>query len=656
MQDILEKAKIGSYVPPIDIQDPATNTVPKILRYQSRKYGNKKVAMRKKSLGIWQEYHWEESYAHVKKVCLGLVALGLHHGEKVSIVGDNDPEWFWAEWAVQSVGGVAVGLYVDSIPDELQYIINHSESVIVFAKDQEQVDKILSFIEKSPQIRKIIYWEYKGMWKYEQPLLISWGEVEELGRKYEEEHPGKFDELIDQTKPEDLALISYTSGTTGLPKGALASHWTMLANAFWQLVAMPWSDADDYLSYLPPAWVGEQFFGIAGGLIAGPRINFPEEPETVTENLREIAPKFLIFNPRLWESIASTIQAKMIDAYPLKRFFYNRAQTIGYKRADAELAGKQLNFLERVINKVADLVVFRCVRDRMGLSGLRFGITGGGPLSPECFRFFRALNVPIRQIFGSSEILPLTAHISGKERGIEGESIGFVAPGREVRIMDDNEILGRGDGLCLGYYKDPEKTAEALGDGWYHSGDAGHLIEEGKVIYWDRVKDLLELSSGIKFPPQYIEGKLKFSPYVKDCMVVGGKDRGYVSVIIALDYEICSRWAESLSIAYTTFIDLSQKDEIIELISKDIRKVNRNLPEAQRVKKFANLHKEFDPDEAELTRTRKLRRAFMEDRYKAIIEGMYSEKKEVDIEAPVVYRDGRRAVVKTVIKINKIEE
>ena len=656
MEDILEKAKIGSYVPPIDINDPATNTVPKIFRYQRRKYGNKKVAMRKKNLGIWQEYPWEEGYEHVKKVCLGLVALGLRHGEKVSIVGDNDPEWFWAEWAVQSAGGVAVGLYVDSIPDELQYIINHSESVIVFAKDQEQVDKILSFIEKSPQIRKIIYWEYKGMWKYEQPILISWREVEDLGKEYEKEHPGKFEELIDQTKPEDLAIISYTSGTTGLPKGALASHWTMLSNAYWELIAMPWFEDDDYVSYLPPAWVGEQFFGIAGGLIAGPRINFPEEPETLMENLREIAPKFLIFNPRLWESIASTIQAKMIDAHPFKKFFYNRAQTIGYKKADAELAGKQLSFLGRVINKVADLVVFRCVRDRMGLSGLRFGITGGGPLSPECFRFFRALNVPIRQIFGSSEILPLTAHISGKERDIEGESIGFVAPGREVRITDDNEILGRGDGLCLGYYKDPEKTAETLGDGWYHTGDAGHLTEEGKVIYWDRVKDLLELSSGIKFPPQYVEGKLKFSPYVKDCMVLGGKDRGYVTAIIALDYEICSRWAESHSIAYTTFIDLSQKDEIIKLIREDIGKVNRNLPEAQRVKKFANLHKEFDPDEAELTRTRKLRRTFMEDRYKAITEGMYSDKKEVHVEAAVVYRDGRRAVVKTVIKINKIEE
>ena len=626
------------------------DTIPKLLMENDKKYGNNKIAMRKKEFGIWNEYSWKNCYEHVKYFCLGLVSLGFGKGDKAAIVGDNDPQWFWGEWAAQAVGGVAVGLFVDSILSEVEYILKHCEAKFVIAKDQEQVDKILKLKDNLPQLVKVIYWESKGLWKYEESLILSWDKVEKLGRKYEETHPGVFEEMIHTVKPDDIAFITYTSGTTGLPKGAVHSHKTAILCSQNQLKLYPWYSEDDYLSYLSPAWIGEQCLGMIAGLKVAAVVNFPEEPETVTENIKEIGPRFLLFNPRMWESMASTVLAKMLDAGLIQRFFYHLFLPVGYKMIDFQIEGKKAPILWKLLHRIADFVIFRCLRDRLGLSKLRFGINGGGPLSPDCFRFFRAIGVPLVQEFGLSELLPVTGH----SKGFDLDSIGHVAPGAEIKIGENNEILIRGEGLFLGYYKNPEETEKACAGGWFHTGDAGNFDGQGRLIYWDRVKDLVELSSGVKFPPQYIEGKLKFSPYIKDCMAMGGKERAYVAAIIAIDFEVCGRWAEGHSLPYTTIIDLSQKDQICELIKKEINAVNRTLPEAQQVKKFVNLYKEFDPDEAELTRTRKLRRSFMEEKYKGLVEALYSDQGEYAIEAPFVYRDGRTGVVKTVMKVNSV--
>jgi long-chain acyl-CoA synthetase len=628
------------------------DTIPKLLYSCYKKYGDKKVAMRKKNFGIWQEYTWKDCYDHVKYFSLGLISLGLKRGDRVSIVGDNDPEWFWGEYAVQAIGGVAVGLYVDSIPSEIRYIVNHSDTRFILAKDEEQLDKILSLKEELPQIAKVIYWEDKGMWKYEEPLLMYWREVEEVGKEYDEAHPGFFEEQIEKVQPNDYAIFSYTSGTTGEPKGVIHTHRTALTCSRNQLELFPWTEEDDYLSYLPPAWIGEQFLGIVGGLLAVPRINFPEELDTVTENIREIAPRVLLFNPRLWESMAATVQAKMLDAASINRFIYNLALKVGYKVIDYQVERKKIPLVWKCVSRLADWMVFRHLRDRLGLSKIRFAVTGGGPLSPDCFRFFRAMGIPMVQEFGFSEILPVTGHANDQW---DVDSIGQEAKGVQIKIGDDNEILVRSEGLCLGYYKNPEETRAKIVDGWFHTGDAGYMDKERKLIYWDRVKDLIELASGAKFPPQYIEGKLKFSPYIRDCIVLGGKEREFVAAMIAMDFDISGRWAETHRLPYTTFTDLSQKEEIIDLIKKDIKKVNQTLPEEQRVKKFISMHKEFDPDEAELTRTRKLRRSFMEERYKGIIEAIYSGQDVYSIESALVYRDGRTGVVKAEIKINSLE-
>lgn len=625
------------------------DTLPKWLRHNAEKYGDTKVAMRHKDFGLWNAYTWPDCYQRCKYFALGLLSLGLRRGDKVAIVGDNDPYWYWAEYAAQAVGGIILGLFVDCIPSEAKYIVEHSDSSFIIAKDQEQVDKMLGFAHELPQVRKIIYWEYKGMWSYDSPLLIGWEEVEELGRKYEQAHPGSFEENIDKGKGDDYASFLYTSGTSGLPKGAMHTHKTTLSGGKAILAMFPWTDRHNYLSAFAPGYVGDQMFGVTAGLMAATQINFPENADTVVENIREVAPEFLMFTGRMWEAIASSVTSRMLDSSRLKQFFYNLFLSVGYRKADFELNDKRLSLLWRALYFIGHLIVFRPLKDKLGLVHLRNGISAGAPLSPDCLRFFRAIGIPMQQAYGYSELATASGHLTTDPP--DSDTVGRVAPGSEVRITDENEILTKGDGLFIGYYKEPEKTEKARGDGWFHSGDAGSINDRGQVIFWDRLADLLQLRSGIKFPPQYIEGKLKFSPYILDCMVLGGEQRDFVAGIVAIAFEVCGRWAENHNIAYTTFTDLSQKQEILDLVKKDIERVNRTLPPEQRVKRFANLYKQFDPDEAELTRTRKLRRGFMEERYKEMIDAIYSEQDEYAMETSVTYRDGSKGIVRTNIKI-----
>jgi long-chain acyl-CoA synthetase len=627
------------------------DTLPKLLKFNYETWGDTRIAMRHKDFGIWQQYTWKDYYENVKSFALGLKSIGFQPSDKICIIGDNEPEWFWAELACQALRGAAIGIFVDCIPEEVRYIVDHSESIFVVTRDQEQTDKIIQIREEIPRVRKVIYWDPKGMWSYDDPFIMSFDQVKRLGQEYERKSPGFFEKEVEQGKDEDLAIISYTSGTTGKPKGAITTHKNLITTVSSWFQVEPWHFTDRYLSYVPLAWIAEQLFGVAGGLISGASINFPERPETVQNDVREIGPSMILYNSRMWEGLCSTIQTKIEDGSPLKRVLFNLFLPIGYKVADLKMLKRSSNFLWNGLYWLANALVFKPLRDKIGLLHTRSPFTGGALISPGTFRLFRAIGVPLRTIYGTSEAGLCCCHIGDD---VKSESMGRPLPGVGFKISKEGEILWKGDGVFLGYYKEPEKTAEALIDGWWHSGDAGYLDEDGHIIYLDRMADMRELEGGVKYPPQNIEARLKFSPYIKDIIAVGGKQLPYVVALVQIDFESVGKWAERQHIAYTTFTDLSQKPQVYDLIEKEIRALNRTLPESTRVKKFVCLHKELDPDEEELTRTRKLRRDFIEKKYAGIMEAISQSKDSVMAKSEIKYRDGSKGETTILVRIKTL--
>jgi len=623
------------------------DTLPKLVKTNYEERGNH-IAMAMKDFGVWQRYTWKDYYERVKYLSLGLISLGLKAGDKVCIIGDNEPEWFWAEFAIQAAGGVATGIFVDSIPSEVKYIAEQSGAKFAIVNDQEQTDKFLAIKDELPFLKKIIYWDPKGLRNYDEPMLTSFAEVMEQGKKYEKTHPALFQKNIAKGKGDDVAFVYYTSGTTGLPKGAVITHKALINTAKRFIERYPLNESDDLVSNFPAAWVGDSFFATVPHLLTGARLNFPEEPETIAEDTREIGPNFAIYGPRQWEGIVTEIQVKMIDAHPLKRFCYHLFLPVGYKMADFNFAGKKPNLLWRALYQVGHWLLFRPLKDRLGLSNVRFAVTGSSVLSLDTFRLIHAIGIELRQNYAGTEAGFISSHGKGE---IKFESVGRPAIGTEVRLTSDGELLVRSECMFKEYHRDPKKTKEAFKGSWFCTGDAVHIDEDGHLIFLDRLKEMGELATGVKYAPQYIEGRLRFSPYIKDAMVIGGKDKQFVSAIVNIDFTMVGKWAENNRVPYTTFVDLSQKKEVANLVQKDLARVNSYMPQGARVRKFVLLHKEFDPDEAELTRTRKLRRSFMEERYKDLIKAIYSDKEEVIVEAPVTYRDGRKGSITTAIKI-----
>ncbi len=628
------------------------DTLPKLLRDKSRRIGDRSVAMRVKDRGIWQSYTWKDYLEKVRDLCLGMVSMGLEPNDNVCIIGENKPEWFWAELAAQSAGGVAVGIFTDCSASEVKYFVENSESKFVVAHDQEQVDKLLEIMEELPLLKKVIYWDPKGMWSNEYEDLLSMEQVMEKGRSFEKENPGRFDQMIDQRKGEDIATISYTSGTTGLPKGAMMGH-SLLVNLVreWSTVDKWDKEGIEYLSFIPPAWATEQAIGIAGGLAAGLTVNFPEEPETVQENIREIGPEVLFYGARLWESVNSSIQARMLDSTRLRRWIYKRCLATALTIADLKMGEQGLSSWWRFKGWLAYQLMIRALRDRLGLTKAKVLYSAGGALSPEIIRFFLALGIEIKLCYGSTEMGIVSIPRPGE---IQPETSGKPMPWTDVKISEDGEIMVKSKFLFEGYYNKPEAKAKKIKDGYYCSDDFGHIDDNGHLIVIDRMEDLKELSDGRKFSPQYCEVRLRFSPYIKDVLVVGG-DRDSVTCLVNIDLDNVGRYAESNHIPYTTFTDLSQKPQVIELVEEEIRKVNRTLPEHARIQRFVNMHKEFDADEAEMTRTRKLRRTFVEERYGDVINALYGEEEVISVEALITYRDGRKGVISTEIRINKVQ-
>lgn len=628
----------------------AGDTIPRLIRRNRRRWPTG-VAMCMKKFGVWQRYSWRQYHDIVKHLSLGLISLGLERGDVVCIIGDNEPEWFWGEFAVQAAGGLATGIFVDSVPSEVKYIAEHSGARFAIVNDQEQADKFLAIKDEMPHLRKVIYWDPKGLKNYDYPILMSFAELLRLGRQHDEQHPDLFERNVDQGQGDDVAFIYYTSGTTGLPKGAMLSHRALISTAAGFVDRYPIGEHDDLISNFPAAWVGDSFFATIPHLLTGARLNFPEEPETITEDTREAGPNFAIYGPRQWESLVSEIQVKMMDAHPLKRFFYNLFLPVGHRIADYGFQNRRPGLLWRLLHRLAYYLLFRPLKDRLGLSRVRFAVTGGSVLSLDTFRLIHAIGVELRQNYASTEAGLISSHGKGE---IDFESVGRPTLGTEVRVTDEGELLVRSPSMFGGYHRDPQKTSATLAGGWLHTGDAVNINESGHLIFLDRLDHMGELRSGTRYAPQYIEGRLRFSPYIKDAMVMGGRDRDYVSAIINMDFSMVGKWAERQHLPFTTFVDLSQRDEVSDLVRQDLLRVNSYLPAGARVHRFVLMHKEFDPDEAELTRTRKLRREFMEERYRDLIQTLYGEGGEVQVQAPVTYRDGRQGTVTTSIKVRTV--
>jgi long-chain acyl-CoA synthetase len=627
-------------------------TIPKLFREKALKYGKDKVAMREKEFGIWRPITWHDYLENVKYLALGLVSLGLEEGDKVSMIGDNRPEGLWAEMATLCARGVAVWLFQDCLMDEVKYIVSHSDTRFLFGEGQEEVDKAISIYDECPQLEKVIWDDPKGMRNYDQDYLISLKEVQELGMELDQKEPGLFDAMLDKGHGDEVALLFYTSGTTALPKGALLSNYNLLSMGNNLMSVDPCFDTDDFVSYLPFAWIGEQMMSISCGLQIGFTINFPEATETASENIREIGPHVMFAPPRLYEQMTRTVQVKYLDATWIKRKVFELATKIGYHVADLKFEKKPVRFYWKFLHWLAYVAMQEKLKDHLGLSRVRYAYSGGAAMGPDHFRFFHALGVNLKQIYGQTEIAGIS--VVHRDGDIKFDTVGVPITGTEVKIAEDGEIVSKSPSVFLGYYKNPEATEETLQDGWLYSGDRGFIDADGHLVVFDRSKDVMTLRDGRPFSPQYLETRLKFSPYLTDAWVIGN-ERDYVVAVTCIDYTVVGKWADEKKLSYTSYPELSQKSEVYGLVQKQIRQANKDLPEVARVRKFINLYKEFDPDDDELTRTRKLRRAFVEKRYEDIVEALYSEGDVVHIDTTITYEDGRKSHIKTDLHIRQVD-
>jgi long-chain acyl-CoA synthetase len=630
------------------------DTFPKLL-LRNYKQWPCELAMCRKEFGIWSRYTWKDSFKTIKFLCLGLIRLGFGPGDGVAVIGDNDPEWYWVTLAAQSAHGWVVGIYADSLPSEIKYIVEHSGAQYMMARDQEQIDKVLQIKNELSELAKVIYWEPKGLEYYDDPLLVSFAEIVKSGEEYEKDHPGLFEEKILEGSKDNIAMLPYTSGTTGRPKGIPLTHLNLITcyTGLLQLL-VPLGPKDSYSSIAPPAHISETIFGLGPHLLKGVIAHFPEGPETAENDTREVGAQLIGRVAKMWENLVSMILVKINDAGFLRKKIFDLALRVGYKVASLRLGGKRVSLLWRGIHSLAYWIVFRPLQDQMGLSRVRFPLGGGAYVSPDSFKLLHALGIRTLNAYGPTETAGLATAQSPED--IRNDTVGVPLPGTRIRISDEDEILIGGDHVFSGYHKDPVATEKTIRKGWFHTGDAGHISDDGHVIFYDRISELGELSTGAKYAPSYIESSLRFSTYIKDALTVGGKEREFISAIVNIDFESVGKWAENHRIPYTTFLDLSQKDEIAELVRKEIERVNRAIPVASSIKKYVLLHKEFDADESELTRTRKLRRGFMEEKYANIIGAIYLGEEAVPVEASVTYRDGRTGVTQTVIKIRSVEE
>lgn len=628
-------------------------TLPRLLRRRAETMPAR-PAMREKDRGIWQTFTWAQYYGHVRDFALGLAAQGFRRGDKLTVIGDNRPRLYWAQLAAQSLGGVAVPVYQDSIASELGFVLTHADVSVIVAEDQEQVDKVLSLGGRLPALKLLIYDDPRGMWQYDEPVLRSFDDIEALGREFGAAHPGYVEAAIDQGAAEDLALLVYTSGTTGNPKGVMLSHANLISVGEAFAKAEDIRPGDEWLCYLPMAWVGDALYSTVLSLIVGFTCNCPESPETAQRDLRELGPSAWLAPPRIWETMLAGVQVRAADASPLKRrlfaFFRDLAEAAELRRSE----GKPVSLAMRLGLAAGEVLVYAPVRDQLGLRNLRWAYSGGAPLGAEVYRFFRGFGVNLKQIYGSTELSGLAALQPDGEA--DANTVGRLCPGMAVRVAENGEVLVRSQGLFQGYYKQPEATADTMAEGgWFRTGDAGFLDPRGHLVIVDRAKDVGKLGDGAPFAPQFIENKLKYSPYIGEA-VAFGHERPFVAAIVAIDLTTVGNWAERHNLPYTSYQDLSAKPEVRALVRDEIRKCNATLPPPAQIRRFLLLNKEFDADDNEITRTRKIRRRFVAEKYAAVVDAFYGGRREVELAADVTYEDGRKGTLRSVVAIDDAVE
>ena len=628
-------------------------TLPRLMRRNAATIGTR-PAVREKDRGIWRTFTWAQYYDEVRDFALGLAAHGFKRGDKLSVIGDNRPRLYWAQLSAQSLGGIAVPVFQDSIASELGYVFAHAEVSVIVAEDQEQVDKVLSLKDQLPSLKLLIYDDPRGMRHYDSPLLKSFEEIQAAGRTFGVEHPGYVEAEIDKGAPTDITLFAYTSGTTGRPKGVMLSHANLISAGETFLKVEDVRSDDNWLCYLPMAWVGDSLYSTTVSLLVGFTCNCPENVETVQRDLRELGPSTFLAPPRIWENLLTAIQLRAADASPLKRrlfeFFRNLAERAELRRHD----GKPLPLVTLLGLALGEVFVYAPVRDQLGMRRTRWAYTGGAPLGADAYRFFRSFGINLKQIYGATELAGLASLQPDGEA--DPNTVGRVCPGMEVRIAENGEVLIRSAGLFAGYYKQPDATKEArTDDGWYRTGDAGFLDPRGHLAIIDRAKDVGALADGTPFAPQYLENKLKFSPFIREA-VAFGDGKPYVAALVAIDLATVGKWAERRGLAYTSFQDLSTRPEVRALLAEEIRTCNATLQPAGRIRRFLLVNKEFDADDNEVTRTRKIRRRFVAEKYAAAIAALYGEAEDVELTTEITYEDGRTGQLKVRLKIADVPD
>jgi long-chain acyl-CoA synthetase len=598
-------------------------TVPRLFFDRVAELGSR-TALRKKDLGLWQDISWAEYGRKARQTALGLVALGLEPGQAVAVIGENSPEWLYTDMGTMAAGGITVGIYTTNAAEECGYILGHSEARIYIVEDEEQLDKALAVREDCPSLKKIVVIDTEGLRKYEDPMVMSFDELLELGDKFDQENPGAFEERLASRKADDVALLIYTSGTTGPPKGAMLSHDNVIWTCKSLSMAVPVWDTDELVSFLPLSHIAERMFSVYMPLRFRYTVNFIESTDTVTENIVEISPTVLFAVPRIWEKYSSAIFIRMKDATWFKRLVFGVALKIGRAYARARLDKEGASAPLRLAFRLAHFTVFNKLKERLGLERVRVAISGAAPISPEVLKFYHAIGVPLRQVYGQTEDTgPTSVH---KGDLIEAENVGPALPGVDVKIADDGEILVHGRNVFKGYFKNPEATADTLAEGWLHSGDVGVLDERGYLTITDRKKDLIITSGGKNIAPQYIENKLKFSPFINDAVVIGD-GRKYVSALIFIDEDNVVKFAQENKVPFTTFGTLTKAKEVVQLVADEVDTVNKTLARVEQVKRFALLPKKLIAEDGEVTPTMKLKRKYINETYAELIEEMYGKRK-----------------------------
>jgi long-chain acyl-CoA synthetase len=631
----------------------STLTLPQLLAQNAQAFGDSKTAIREKAYGIWQTYTWKDYFNYVKKTAAGFAALNMKRGDNMCMIVNNSPEWLFSELGAHALGATTLNLFTSSIAFELAFSIERIHSPVVVVQDQEQVDKLLEVKDKLTHVQKVVYIDPTGMTAYENDAwLISYAGLLETGEKYLADHPDDVEEEISKGRPRDIAVMIQTSGTTGVPKIAMLSHRNLTTMAEQWVEAANIQPEENWISMSPTAWIVDQMWGMGVALTGAMTMNFPETPETVLDDFRDIGPSMLITASRFWEDMASRIRVKISDASWIKRKLFYLGEKVGRSVVQKKLQKQTISWPVKVLYGFLRVAVYNPLLDRLGCSHFHSAFTGGHPISPDVIGFFRAIGLNLKQCYGLTESCGIFQIQPDNE--VKLETVGKPLPLTEVKLADDQEVLVKSEANFSGYYNDYKSTESAFENGWLKTGDAGYIDDDGHLLIIGRKEDIIRNKSGDAFSPDFIETRLKFSPYIKEA-VTFGEARPYITAMINIDLGNVGNWAEDRMIPYTTYMDLSQQKAVEDLILKEVRDVNRQLPDVMKIRKFVLLYKLLDADDDELTRTGKVRRRFVYGLYIKIIEAMYGGLTHVPVTGKIRYRDGRIGEIETTINIISVD-